>query len=64
MNYRAKPDMFTVFPRNQLATFKDNTMPKRDWSKYDRPPLDRGFVSERSPRVRALSVPSVLRQAG
>jgi hypothetical protein len=37
MNFRARPDMYVVAPKVQLAHYTDNTMPKRDWSKLDEP---------------------------
>lgn len=37
MNFRLRPDMYVVAPRVQLAHYVDNTMPRRDWSRYDAP---------------------------
>lgn len=51
--FRKKAEMFVAFPRVQLAHYTDLTMPRRDWSKLDKPPMQRGFMSERAPRVRA-----------
>lgn len=41
MNFHLKPDMFVVRPKVQLADYVDNTMPRRDWSQYDRPAVER-----------------------
>jgi hypothetical protein len=55
MNFRARADMYTVAPKVQLADYVDNTMPRRDWSRYERPirstalPEGREF---RAPRYR------------
>lgn len=38
MNFRANAEMLVLFPRRQLATFRDNSMPRRDWSRFDSPP--------------------------
>jgi hypothetical protein len=38
MNFRAQAEMLVLFPKRILAVWKDNTMPKIDWSKYDSPP--------------------------
>ena len=41
MNFRAQAEMLVLFPKRILAAFKDNTMPKRDWSKFDEPTVQR-----------------------
>lgn len=41
---------------------RDNSMPHRNWMQYDRPPIERGFVSKRAPRVRAESAVPMLLQ--
>ena len=38
MNFRASPEMLVLFPKRQLAVWRDNSMPLRDWRKYDGPP--------------------------
>jgi hypothetical protein len=40
MNFRAKAEMFVVYPKNTMPVFQDLTMPKRDWSCFDTPPDD------------------------
>lgn len=37
MNFRLRADMYVVAPKVQLAHYTDNTMPRRDWSRYDAP---------------------------
>jgi hypothetical protein len=49
MNFHLKADMFVAYPKRQLAHYVDNTMPRRDWSRYDAPVKARGF---RAPRYR------------
>lgn len=41
MNFRARAEMLVLFPKRILATWKDNTMPKRDWSRFDEPAVQR-----------------------
>lgn len=41
MNFRAPADMLVLFPKRVLAVWEDLTMPKRDWSKYDEPSVQR-----------------------
>lgn len=50
MNFRGRVDMLVLFPKRQLAVFKDNSMPKRDWSKYDEPTVTR----RKGNRVRSI----------
>lgn len=38
MNFRKRAEMLVLFPKVQLATFTDNTMPRRNWSVFDAPP--------------------------
>jgi hypothetical protein len=38
MNFRANAEMLVLFPKRQLAVYEDNSMPRRDWSKYETPP--------------------------
>jgi hypothetical protein len=38
MNFRANAEMLVLFPKRQLAVFRDNSMPRRDWSRFDSPP--------------------------
>lgn len=38
MNFRATADMLVLFPKRAPAVYRDLTMPRRDWSKYDSPP--------------------------
>jgi hypothetical protein len=47
MNFRARPDMYVVAPKVQLAHYVDLTMPRRDWSRYDDPIKVRGFMAPR-----------------
>lgn len=52
MNFHLKPDMYVTFPKVQLAAFKDNTMPRQDWSRYDEPTYlrkQRALNGERKP---------------
>lgn len=37
MNFRKRADMYICAPKVQLAHYVDNTMPRRDWSRYDEP---------------------------
>lgn len=30
--------MLVLFPKRILAVFTDNSMPRRDWTKYNKPP--------------------------
>lgn len=64
--FRRNADMFVAKPKRQLAHYTDLTMPRRDWSTFEKPPIQRGFVSERAPHVRATpALPFTLtRQAG
>lgn len=41
MNFRARAEMLVLFPRRILAVYQDLTMPRRDWSKYDAPAVQR-----------------------
>lgn len=41
MNFRANAEMLLLFPKRILAVYQDLTMPKRDWSKYDEPAVQR-----------------------
>jgi len=41
MNFRAQAEMLVLFPKRIMAVFQDNTMPKRDWSKFDEPTVQR-----------------------
>jgi hypothetical protein len=41
MNFRAQAEMLVLFPKRILATWKDNSMPKQDWSKFDEPAVQR-----------------------
>lgn len=58
MNFRAAPDMFLAKPKRQLAVYTDLTMPRRDWSKFDPPAIERS----RKPRVRAVAMPALLQR--
>lgn len=37
MNFRLNADMYVCTPKVQLAHYVDNTMPRRDWSRFDAP---------------------------
>lgn len=41
MNFRARAEMLVLFPKRILAVYQDLTMPRRDWSKYDEPAVQR-----------------------
>lgn len=41
MNFRASAEMLVLFPKRVLAVYQDLTMPKRDWSKFDEPTVQR-----------------------
>lgn len=41
MNFRAQAEMLILFPKRQLATWRDLSMPRRDWSRYDIPACER-----------------------
>lgn len=41
MNFRASAEMLVLFPKRILAVYQDLTMPKRDWSKFDEPTVQR-----------------------
>lgn len=60
MNFRLKADMYVCVPKVQLAHYADNTMPKRDWSQYDRPTCERVKVR----RAQQSMIYSIRRQAG
>jgi len=53
MNFRLRADMYVIAPKVQLADYVDNTMIRRDWSKYERPirstalPKGREFMAPR-----------------
>lgn len=38
MNFRAQAEMLVLIPKRIGAVYRDLTMPKRDWSRYDSPP--------------------------
>lgn len=64
INFRLRPDMFYCFPREQLAPFTDNSMPRRDWSKYDAPAKDRVNVAKmKIDRARRVTPALLRRQA-
>ena len=62
MSFRKQPDMFVVRPPLPLLPthYVDNTMPKRDWSKYDEPACMRKFAK----RLQTHKVFTIQRQAG
>lgn len=68
MNFRARPDMYVVAPKVQLAHYVDNTMPKRNWSGYDWPTCRRKFLAPRyrTPVSERETAPNlfITRQAG
>jgi hypothetical protein len=41
MNFRAQAEMLVLIPKRILAVYQDLTMPRRDWSKYDEPAVQR-----------------------
>lgn len=41
MNFRTQAEMLVLFPKRIMAVYQDLTMPKRDWSKYDEPAVQR-----------------------
>lgn len=41
INFRQKAQMFVAFPKRVFAVYKDLTMPRRNWAKYDAPAQDR-----------------------
>lgn len=41
MNFRANAEMLVLFPKRQLAAYRDLTMPRRDWSRLESPACDR-----------------------
>lgn len=41
MNFRARAEMLVLFPKRILAVYQDLTMPRRDWSQYDEPAVQR-----------------------
>lgn len=68
MSFRDRVDMLVVFPKTQLAHYVDNTMPRRDWSRYDLPLDRREFLATRyrKPVSERETAPNILlrRQAG
>lgn len=47
MNFRQPADMYVCVPKTQLAHYVDNTMPRRDWSRFDVPTSKRTFLAPR-----------------
>ena len=47
MNFRASADMLVLFPKRILAVYRDLTMPKRNWSEYDAPAVERKWNRNR-----------------
>jgi hypothetical protein len=41
MNFRAQAEMLVLFPKRIMAVYEDLTMPRRDWSQYDEPAVQR-----------------------
>lgn len=41
MNFRRNPDMFVAKPKVALASYRDLTMPRRNWSRLDSPAHER-----------------------
>jgi hypothetical protein len=60
MNFRARPDMYVCFPKQPLAHYADNTMPRRDWSQYDIPT----YLRKPATRERLEPILTIQRQAG
>lgn len=58
MNFRQPADMLTLFPKRILAVWTDLTMPKRDWSKFDQPTVERkaNLTKLRINRVRQTAI--------
>lgn len=53
--FHKEADMYVVAPKVQLADYVDNTMPKRDWSRYDLPAhirKERALNGERTQQLR------------
>jgi hypothetical protein len=59
--FRKRPDMLVLFPKRQMADYTDNTMPRRDWSKYDAPAADRNGKPKAN--VARLRIQRALRSA-
>lgn len=74
MDFRRRADMYVIAPKVQLAHYVDNTMPRRDWSRYERPirstalPEGREFLAPRyrKPVSERETAPNIFiqRQAG
>ena len=67
INFRLRPDMLTLFPKQPLAVFKDNTMPRIDVKKFDAPAKDRvkdrvNVAKWKLDRVKRETLPALLRR--